>query len=113
MVGKYVDLTESYKSLSEALVHGGIANQVKVNFKWVDAEAFDLGAEPPQQLLVVRGGEGREPECAAEPIRLVEHRHPVSSLGGDARDFEPARPGTELADRLGIRTDVGDPIGRG
>ena len=32
ITGKYVDLTESYKSLHEALVHGGIANQTKVNF---------------------------------------------------------------------------------
>ena len=41
IVGKYVDLTESYKSLSEALIHGGIANNCKVNLKYVDSEALE------------------------------------------------------------------------
>jgi CTP synthase len=38
MVGKYVDLKDSYKSLNEALCHGGIANNVKVEIEWVEAE---------------------------------------------------------------------------
>jgi len=38
MVGKYVDLTESYKSLSEALVHAGIHTETKVNIKYIDSE---------------------------------------------------------------------------
>lgn len=38
IVGKYVDLTESYKSLNEALIHGGIANGAKVNLHFVDAD---------------------------------------------------------------------------
>jgi len=37
IVGKYVDLTESYKSLNEALTHGGIANDCKVNIKFIDS----------------------------------------------------------------------------
>ncbi|MFM8313358.1 MAG: CTP synthase, partial [Deltaproteobacteria bacterium] len=41
IVGKYVDLTESYKSVSEALVHGAIANQVKVNLKYIDSERLE------------------------------------------------------------------------
>ncbi len=41
IVGKYVELTESYKSLSEALVHGGIANNCRVNLKYVDSEAIE------------------------------------------------------------------------
>lgn len=41
IVGKYVDLTESYKSVSEALVHGAIANQVKVNLKYIDSEKLE------------------------------------------------------------------------
>ncbi|PNU19757.1 CTP synthetase [Geothermobacter hydrogeniphilus] len=41
IVGKYVDLTESYKSLSEALVHGGIANNCRVNLKYVDSESIE------------------------------------------------------------------------
>ncbi len=41
IVGKYVDLIESYKSLSEALIHGGIANDCRVNLKYVDSEALE------------------------------------------------------------------------
>ncbi len=41
IVGKYVNLTESYKSLSEALTHGGIANDCKVYLKYVDAEKIE------------------------------------------------------------------------
>ena len=43
VVGKYVDLTESYKSLNEALYHGGIANDCKVNLNFVDSEKLDSG----------------------------------------------------------------------
>ena len=41
IVGKYVGLTESYKSLSEALTHGGIANNCRVNLKYVDSEGLE------------------------------------------------------------------------
>ncbi len=41
IVGKYVDLTESYKSLNEALTHGGIANDTKVNLQFVDATTLN------------------------------------------------------------------------
>ncbi len=41
IVGKYVGLTESYKSLSEALTHGGIANNCRVNLKYVDSETLE------------------------------------------------------------------------
>lgn len=41
VVGKYVTLLDSYKSLIEALHHGGIANKVKVNLRWVDAEKLE------------------------------------------------------------------------
>ncbi len=43
MVGKYVGLKDSYKSLIEALVHGGIANNVRVDIQWVDAEDIERG----------------------------------------------------------------------
>jgi len=49
VVGKYVSLTESYKSLTEALVHGGIANDTKVNLKYIDSEQVDR--EGPDALL--------------------------------------------------------------
>lgn len=43
ITGKYVDLTESYKSLHEALVHGGLANRTKVELRYISAEDFDTG----------------------------------------------------------------------
>ena len=41
MVGKYVVLKDAYKSLIEALVHGGVANNVRVNLDWVESEVFE------------------------------------------------------------------------
>ncbi|GBE04204.1 MAG TPA: CTP synthase [Nitrospirae bacterium] len=41
MVGKYVGLKDSYKSLIESLIHGGIANEVKVKIQWVDSEEIE------------------------------------------------------------------------
>ena len=41
IVGKYTELKEAYKSLIESLQHGGIANNVKVNLEWIDAQVFE------------------------------------------------------------------------
>src|SRR5690606_16308294 len=41
VVGKYVGLPDAYKSLNEALVHGGMANRTRVNIRWIDAEIFE------------------------------------------------------------------------
>ena len=41
VVGKYTGLLDAYKSLAEALAHGGIANNVRVNMHWIDAEIFE------------------------------------------------------------------------
>lgn len=50
IIGKYVDLTESYKSLHEALVHGGVANDAtRVELRYVNAE--DLESDEPEELL--------------------------------------------------------------
>jgi CTP synthase len=46
MVGKYVDLTDSYKSLNEALVHGGIANECKVEVAYIDSEKIEQDGLP-------------------------------------------------------------------
>jgi CTP synthase len=71
VVGKYVGLLDAYKSLNEALVHGGIANRVKVNINWIDAELFEQDdgevaakLEPCHAILVPgafgeRGAEGK------------------------------------------------------
>jgi CTP synthase len=41
IVGKYTGLKDAYKSLNEALVHGGIANKVKVNLEWIESQVFE------------------------------------------------------------------------
>jgi CTP synthase len=64
VVGKYVGLQDAYKSLNEALVHGGIANRVKVNIQWIDAELFeaadqDIAAKlEPMHAILVPGAFG-------------------------------------------------------
>ncbi len=55
VVGKYVGLHDAYKSLLEALNHGGFANNVKVNLDWVDSEVFENGADVVQRLENVNG----------------------------------------------------------
>ncbi|MBA3016517.1 MAG: CTP synthase [Proteobacteria bacterium] len=63
IIGKYVDLTESYKSLHEALVHGGVANDTRVNLRYVSAE--ELEQRKAEDLLegldgiLVPGGFGK------------------------------------------------------
>jgi CTP synthase len=41
IVGKYTGLTDAYKSLVEALIHGGVANKVRVRFDWIEGQAFE------------------------------------------------------------------------
>ncbi len=76
MVGKYVDLAESYKSLSEALTHGGLAHRAAVDIEYVDAE--EIGARGADSLLsgfagiLVPGGFGaRGSEGKIEAIRYA------------------------------------------
>ena len=54
LVGKYVELRESYKSLHEALVHGGVANDCRVNIEWVDSEDIEVHG-PEKYLMDVHG----------------------------------------------------------
>ncbi|SDR06666.1 CTP synthase [Pseudovibrio sp. Tun.PSC04-5.I4] len=54
IVGKYTVLKDAYKSLIEALVHGGIANGVKVNLEWIESEVFEK-EDPGQFLASVNG----------------------------------------------------------
>ncbi|WP_061936192.1 CTP synthase [Aureimonas sp. AU22] len=54
VVGKYTGLKDAYKSLIEALQHGGIANRVKVNLDWIEAEVFEK--EDPTPYLEKVGG---------------------------------------------------------
>lgn len=52
VVGKYTGLRDAYKSLAEALTHGGIANKVKVKIEWIEAEIFER-EDPAEQLASV------------------------------------------------------------
>ncbi len=61
MVGKYINLTESYKSLSEALIHAGIRTRTKVNIRYVDAEVIETdgtGELDDVDAILVPGGFG-------------------------------------------------------
>jgi CTP synthase len=55
VVGKYTHLPDSYKSLAEAMTHGGIANKVGVDLDWIDSEVFEAEAEAVRKLDGVHG----------------------------------------------------------
>jgi CTP synthase len=81
VVGKYVGLPDAYKSLREALIHGGIANRVKVNIEWIDAELFehpesDVIAElEPLHGILVPGGFGeRGSEGKIASVKFARER---------------------------------------
>jgi CTP synthase len=81
VVGKYVGLPDAYKSLQEALVHGGIANRVKVNIRWLDAELFEqdeasVAAQlEPMHAILVPGGFGeRGSEGKIASVRFARER---------------------------------------
>src|SRR5438105_15315831 len=63
IIGKYTHLPDSYKSLAEAMTHGGIANNVRVKLDWINSEVFETESEAVQQLegvhaILVPGGFG-------------------------------------------------------
>jgi CTP synthase len=82
VVGKYVGLLDAYKSLHEALVHGGIANRVKVHIRWIDAELFEQQDEgeiaaqlEPMNAILVPGGFGeRGSEGKIAAVRFARER---------------------------------------
>ncbi|RIA46814.1 CTP synthase [Hephaestia caeni] len=81
VVGKYVGLQDAYKSLNEALVHGGIANRVKVNIRWIDAELFETGdsdiasrLEPCHAILVPGAFGSRGAEGKIASVRFARER---------------------------------------
>ncbi|MBM4320143.1 MAG: CTP synthase, partial [Deltaproteobacteria bacterium] len=79
VVGKYVDLKESYKSLNEALVHGGFANEVKVNLCFQDSSSFEAGGNHEQLLqadgILVPGGFGeRGTEGKIQAVRFAREQ---------------------------------------
>jgi CTP synthase len=117
IVGKYVELKESYKSLNEALLHGGIANDCKVTLKFVDSQEVESkGAEALladcHAVLVpggfgVRGTEGkiqavryaREKKvpffgiCLGLQMAVIEYaRHVLGLTGANSLEFDEATP---------------------
>ena len=108
VVGKYVGLPDAYKSLREALVHGGMANRIKVNIRWLDAELFegdspDLAAElEPLHGILVPGGFGeRGSEGKIASVKFARERDvPFFGicLGMQMACIEGARNTAGLAD---------------
>jgi CTP synthase len=113
LVGKYVDLKESYKSLCEALTHGGIANDARVNLCWVDSE--EIEAKGTDAMLggmdgiLVPGGFGiRGVEGKIAAVRYArENRIPYFGicLGMQCAVIEAAR---NLADLAGANSSEFD-----
>jgi CTP synthase len=80
IVGKYTHLPDSYKSLAEAMTHGGIANNVGVDVDWIDSEVFEAESEALLKLegvhgILVPGGFGeRGSEGKIEAARFARER---------------------------------------
>ena len=86
VVGKYTSLLDSYKSLNEALSHGGIANNVRVHLDWVDSEVFERPGtvsrlEGVNGILVPGGFGERGTEGKIAAVRFArEHRVPFFGI---------------------------------
>ncbi len=117
IVGKYVGYQDSYKSLNEALFHGGLARDVKVNIAWVEAEGLE-GDSCDEQLrdldgILVPGGFGRRGIlgmlkgieyarthkvpyfgiCLGMQCAVIEYARNVCGLkDADSSEFDPSTP---------------------
>ncbi len=117
IVGKYVGFQDSYKSLNEALLHGGLARRVKVNLAWVEAEGLEGGAceEQLRHLdgILVPGGFGKRGIlgmlkgieyartrkvpyfgiCLGMQCAVIEYARNMCGLeGADSSEFDPSTP---------------------
>jgi CTP synthase len=121
MVGKYVDLQDSYKSLTEALIHAGIKTRTRVNIHYVDSEAIEArGVETLKDMdaILVPGGFGkrgiegkiaavkyaREEKvpylgiCLGMQIAAIEFaRNKVGLEGANSTEFDPDTPHPVIA----------------
>ena len=92
VVGKYTGLKDAYKSLIEALVHGGIANRVKVKLDWIESEVFER-EDPAPYLedvhgILVPGGfgeRGSEGKILAAALRARAQACPISASASACR----------------------------
>jgi CTP synthase len=106
IVGKYTQLEDAYKSIAEALTHGGIANRVKVKAEWIDAEIFEREDPAPYlegfDAILVPGGfgeRGTEGKIkAAEFARTRKVPYLGICLGMQMAVIEAARNLTDLHD---------------
>ncbi len=85
IVGKYTQLEDAYKSIAEALTHGGLANRVKVRIEWVDAEIFER-EDPASHLqgfhaILVPGGFGERGTEGKIRAAQFAREHKVPYLG--------------------------------
>ncbi|MBC8520080.1 MAG: CTP synthase [Gammaproteobacteria bacterium] len=116
MVGKYMDLTEAYKSLSESLIHAGIHTDTKVRIQYLDSEDLekcDISCLDGLDAILVPGGFGkrgvegkiaavqfaRENKipylgiCLGMQVAVIEYaRHMASMDGAHSTEFEPNTP---------------------
>jgi CTP synthase len=79
VVGKYMQVKDSYKSLTEALVHGGLANNVRVHMDWIDSEVFErddaaVYLENVSGILVPGGFGERGTEGKIEAVKFARER---------------------------------------
>ena len=85
IVGKYTQLEDAYKSIAEALTHGGMANRLEVKIKWVDAETFEK--EDPEihlsgfHAILVTGGFGERGTEGKIMAAKFEREHKIQYLG--------------------------------
>ncbi len=106
IVGKYTQLEDAYKSIAEALTHGGMANRVKVKAEWIDAEIFEREDAAPHlenfHAIIVPGGfgeRGTEGKIkAAEFARTRNVPYLGICLGMQMAVIEAARHLTDLTD---------------
>jgi CTP synthase len=113
MVGKYVELTESYKSLTEALRHAGIHTESRVNIEYIDSEEIEAkgtGALSKYDAILVPGGFGKRGVegkikaaqfaresgvpylgiCLGMQVALIEYaRHKAGMANANSTEFEP------------------------
>ena len=85
IVGKYTQLEDAYKSIAEALTHGGMANRVRVNVEWVDAEIFETQDVAPLlqgfHAILVPGGFGERGTEGKIKAAQFAREHKVPYLG--------------------------------
>jgi CTP synthase len=121
LVGKYVDLTESYKSLTEALIHAGIHTRSQIEIRYIDSESIEregVGALKGADAILVPGGFGKRGVegkiraiqyarehrvpylgiCLGMQLAVIEFARDVVGLAGaNSTEFDPDTPHPVIA----------------